>query len=428
VVDDLAVAAGCGMVELVDDDVVELVGGEVVEACRQRRDAGEDHAGVASLLCPEVQAERLSWLHLAEGVAALAQDLFAVGDEQDPAELGPSAVEGGDPGLAESGGHHHQAGSEAVETGGLERLEGSTLDGAGRGRLDRWLDLHADRHHHLLGGTPLGSVPQEPLGAEGLATRVAPQPLEGLEHRGHLIHADGPFDPTGQPGLAQVVAADEACRHSVVRRPEQVRLGMEAGGVVVEDAGLQRAGCATVGQVEQPGQGVGVGDLEVVGREDPETGATIEGIGQRLEQHVQARPHHEADDEVDSIELRSPEPAQQLQLQQAVLAVDETDLPAAGGRALGQVVPLRGDHVAHPSPGVGHVTGVARDDVDVEVLDGLPCGRSGVEADVVAIGATFGVESLPDLVDERHEVRALLGGRFPPRRNQPAGDDQRVAG
>jgi hypothetical protein len=350
-----------------------------------------------------------------------------VGDEQHPAELGPSAVEGGDPGLAESGGHHDQAGSEAVETGGLERLEGLTLDGAWRGRLDRWLDLHADRDHHLLRRTALGPVSQEPLGTEGLAARIAPQPPEGLEHRGHLIHADRPLDPTGQPRLAQVVAADEARRHSVVRRPEQVGLGVEAGGVVVEDAGLQRTGRAAVGQVEQPSQRVGVGDLEVVGREDPETGAPVEGIGQRFQQHLQARPHHEADDEVDPVELGGPEPAQQLQLQQAVLAVDEPDL-AAGGRAFGQVVALRGDHVAHPAAGVGHVTGVAGDDVDVEVLDGLPSGRSGVEADVVAIGATFGVESLLDLVDERHEVRALLGGRFPPSRDQSAGDDQRVPG
>ena len=50
------------------------------------------------------------------------------------------------------------------------------------------------------------------------------------------------------------------------------------------------------------------------------------------------------------------------------------------------VVALAGDDVADAAAGVGHVAGVAGDQVDVEVEDGLAGGGADVDADVVAVG------------------------------------------
>ena len=43
-----------------------------------------------------------------------------MGDEQDTAAFGPVRVEGAEPGLAQAGGEHHQAGGVAVLARGLE--------------------------------------------------------------------------------------------------------------------------------------------------------------------------------------------------------------------------------------------------------------------------------------------------------------------
>src|SRR5574342_160482 len=54
---------------------------------------------------------------------------------------------------------------------------------------------------------------------------------------------------------------------------------------------------------------------------------------------------------------------------------------------LGGVAALAGDDVPDAAPGVGHVAAVARDEVDVQVEDGLACGFADVDADVEAVGS-----------------------------------------
>jgi len=94
----------------------------------------------------------------------------------------------------------------------------------------------------------------------------------------------------------------------------------------------------------------------------------------------------------------------------------------------GQVVPAPGDDVAHPAARVIHVGGEARDDVDVEVRDGLPAGRVHVEADVVAVRSPRApLELGADLVDEVEDGELLLAGGVEPGGNLAPGDDQRVA-
>jgi hypothetical protein len=84
--------------------------------------------------------------------------------------------------------------------------------------------------------------------------------------------------------------------------------------------------------------------------------------------------------------------------------------------------------VAHAAPRIVHVAAEPRDDVDVEVHDGLAGGGAGVEADVVAVGGELVVEPALDLVDEGQHGALLVVSGAEPVGGHAAGDDERVAG
>jgi hypothetical protein len=73
-----------GVVELVDDDDVEVVGWDPVHPVgRQRLDAGEDVLPALRPSAADVElAERAVGEHLAVGAQRLLEDLLAVRDEQ----------------------------------------------------------------------------------------------------------------------------------------------------------------------------------------------------------------------------------------------------------------------------------------------------------------------------------------------------------
>jgi hypothetical protein len=58
------------------------------------------------------------------------------------------------------------------------------------------------------------------------------------------------------------------------------------------------------------------------------------------------------------------------------------------------------DDMSHASTWVGHVSVEPRDDVDVEVVNGLSGCCAGVESDVVPMRREFSVESSLDIIDE----------------------------
>src|SRR5687767_10925866 len=76
---------------------------------------------------------------------------------------------------------------------------------------------------------------------------------------------------------------------------------------------------------------------------------------------------------------------------------------------------------------VWHVVGISRDDVNVEVGNRLTGNWAGVEANVVARRLVIGIDATLDLVDESEQVGPFLGSCFPPGRDQPPRDDERVA-
>ena len=124
VVDEAPVGRGRGVVELVHDDVVEGVAGEALEVggAAEGLDRREEDVGVGVALLARVEAQAGVGADAPEGVAGLLEDLLAVRDEEDAAELGAVGVEGAEPGLAEAGGEDDEAGGVALLLASLRGL------------------------------------------------------------------------------------------------------------------------------------------------------------------------------------------------------------------------------------------------------------------------------------------------------------------
>src|SRR5688572_29274764 len=75
---------------------------------------------------------------------------------------------------------------------------------------------------------------------------------------------------------------------------------------------------------------------------------------------------------------------------------------------------------------VGYVVGIARDDVNMEVSNRLTGNWPGVEPDVVARRLVIGIDATLDVVDQSEQVGPFLGSGFPPGRDEPPRDDERV--
>ena len=119
--DQLSVGRRGGVVELVDDDVVERVWREPLQvlATAQRLDRSEHDVGVRLLrICP-CSGQGAPRADAAEGVERLVEDLLAMRDEQHAPELRAVRVERREPRLSKSGRQHDEAGLVA---GGSRRL------------------------------------------------------------------------------------------------------------------------------------------------------------------------------------------------------------------------------------------------------------------------------------------------------------------
>ena len=114
--DQLAVGRSRGVVELVDDDVVERLGREPLQvlASAQRLDGCEDDFGVGILDLAGVVAEVRFWADSSERVERLVEDLLSMRDEEHASKLRPTRIEGGQPRLAEAGRQHDETGLVAL--------------------------------------------------------------------------------------------------------------------------------------------------------------------------------------------------------------------------------------------------------------------------------------------------------------------------
>lgn len=132
-----------------------------------------------------------------------------MGDEQHPTEFGAGGVEGGDPGLAEAGGHDDEAGGVALGAGGFEGVERLSLDGPRLDGLDGRLGGDAEVDDLAGPGLPHLAVGAQEVVVEGAAAGVVPEAVEAGHQGAGLAHAQVPLDAAVDARLAEVRAADE---------------------------------------------------------------------------------------------------------------------------------------------------------------------------------------------------------------------------
>jgi len=114
------------------------------------------------------------------------------------------------------------------------------------------------------------------------------------------------------------------------------------------------------------------------------------------------------------------------------MAGDESEgRSGAGLRVLsGEVVALVGDDMAHAASRIGHVAVVSGNDVDMNMKDRLPGTQPGVESDVPSVRTRiqFLREARLHFSYKRHHGCLLLGRGVEVGRDNPARDNERVAG
>ncbi len=286
----------------------------------------------------------------------------------------------------------------------VTRLSGGQrllLDGVGRGRrLDRLgpgIDLHARR-------PPAGPVPVDPVAIEP--------------------HAAAGEESGGRQDLPREVRAADVGDPAAVGPVKDVGLGVEARLLAVA-AGLDdpevSLDAVALGEVAEPGQRLGIGEVEVVAGEEPEPAVPLEHLLEVGEDRIEARLAHEGGGHVGPDGLA--ELLDEVLAEGVVPAGD--DAPPVGRRArAGLVGALPGDDVPDAAAGIADVAPVAGDDVDVE--DGLAGGLADVDADGEAVGAVRGLDGGPRVVDAGQEGEPLGVGRLEPGRHAAPGDDERV--
>jgi len=108
-----------------------------------------------------------------------------MGHEQHPFE--GRRVEGGQPGLARAGGHHHQAGPVALLPGPGQGLQGAALDPVGLRRRLGGFQLNRGRPLPDQGGSPPLAIGLDPGLRQGSGVGVVEEGLEGTLHLGHTL-------------------------------------------------------------------------------------------------------------------------------------------------------------------------------------------------------------------------------------------------
>ena len=185
------------MVELVDDDVVELLGIERRELAGKRLNAREHESRVGSLLAAVVKPEVGIRLHPAEYISALPEDLLAMSDEQHAPELRPRRVERGKPRLSQPRCHDNQAGAVPRQAGLFERCQRLALNWPRLHRLHgRFVHLDHWRERRIDEGRVIGP---EPLGSQLDAARIGPQLREAPQHRRGGLKTKIPLNPVDEP-------------------------------------------------------------------------------------------------------------------------------------------------------------------------------------------------------------------------------------
>jgi hypothetical protein len=169
--------------------------------------------------------------------------------------------------------------------------------------------------------------------------------------------------------------------------------------ISLPDSNLQRATFTprTLLHVEQVCEGVWVGDVEIVRGEHPNSSPSAKCFSQVIGEQAKARPHDEADNEINLVISRVIKTALQLRLEKArtTSAIEEAKLAWAWKATRRQeIVSSLWNHMPNSSAGIRNVTVIARDDVKMKVFNCLPTCSARVESDVIAVGTKALVKDL----------------------------------
>ena len=107
-------------------------------------------------------------------------------------------------------------------------------------------------------------------------------------------------------------------------------------------------------------------------------------------------------------------------------ALDQSLLVRFWGRRLRQIVGLGRDDMAYPTPGVGDITSVPGNNVQMKMEDGLPGCTAKIEADLETIRDMTRPYDRHCLIDGSPRRRLFFGGQILPSRRVPLGYDQNV--
>ncbi|PZX36744.1 hypothetical protein LY56_03393 [Roseinatronobacter thiooxidans] len=171
------------MVEFVDADVIEGVRREAAQVADppDGLDRGEKDVGAFVLLCAIEAAEPGLGPDPAERGHRLGQDLIPMGHEQHLGE--GTAVEGGQPGLAQPCGQHDQTCPVPGGARGGQRRQCSALDRVRFWRLGRGL-VHDDPLCQIGQGRalPPGGIDGDPVLGQRAGLGMGPAIIKGPRH------------------------------------------------------------------------------------------------------------------------------------------------------------------------------------------------------------------------------------------------------
>jgi hypothetical protein len=166
--------------DVVDDDVVEGVRAEVSEVglLSESLDRGEEDVGGRVFLGAGVEAEGGFGSDPAESVEGLAQNLFAVGDEEDAFGVEAVGVESGEPGLS-------GVRRRFLPGGFVRGLRGLPVGSRGLPPSPRLRRASGDAHGSLSVGGSTSTVVCDPIsrqrGCWGMREQALELPDDGFE-------------------------------------------------------------------------------------------------------------------------------------------------------------------------------------------------------------------------------------------------------
>ena len=356
----------------------------------------EQDVGVRLALFPGVVAEAGIGPNAPKRVHGLRQDFLAMCHEQHAPEFGPGAVEGCQPGLPKPRCQHDKAGTIPLLARGFECRKSFLLNPV--------RDYHGGRFAHrvrsLCPGQPERDqfaaplVLRYPLVRQNRCRRVDEELFEPLRDVFEGRRVRGGHDPVvplgivAERGLADVRAAHE--RYAVTAPvADDVRLRVKgAAGARLKDPAVDSP-AGSCFDLEQPAQRGGVGRVQVVPGEIPDTSAAAEDVLEVGVELCEAREHSERDGDVDrggTCEMPS-----QVRQEWILEAADKRSAMRyahpLGPVGLGvTIAPLARNDVVYAASRIGHVARVPWNDVHMEVEHRLSGRQADVDADVEAIG------------------------------------------